>query len=201
MKRNDKKNKRWSLSIILLAAGDSKRFEGNKMLAMIDGKPLYLHMADKVQKIPAFEKVIVTQYQEIIETINNDPKYSMLKAIKNGRSDLGISYSIELGIRQCSSDAYLFAVCDQPWLKEETILKLIQEFFKSKKGIACLSCQGRPGNPVIFDKKYREELLSLKGDVGGRSVMKSHMDDVLFVEVEDTLELLDIDTKEDYNYV
>ena len=51
-------------------------------------------------------------------------------------------------------------------------------------------------NPVIFSKKYAEELLNLSGDVGGRQVMERHKEDVRFFEIEDEKELFDIDKKE-----
>lgn len=185
------------LAVILLAAGDSKRFQGNKMLALVNGKPMYEHLLETLEKIPADEKILVTQYPEIEERVKD--RYEEFQVIKNSHSDWGISYSIKLGIKNSKADAYLFAVCDQPWLTGKSIEKLIGEFFKSKKRIACLSWQGRTGNPVIFDSCYREELLKLSGDTGGRKIIKSSMEDVEFVEAENQLELLDIDTREVYN--
>jgi molybdenum cofactor cytidylyltransferase len=60
-----------------------------------------------------------------------------------------------------------------------------------------LSYQGKLGNPVIFDKIYEQELLELTGDVGGKKVVRRHLEDVLLVEAKDSIELADIDTKQD----
>ena len=52
-------------------------------------------------------------------------------------------------------------------------------------------------NPVIFDlAKYREELLSLEGDRGAKSILKAHSEDILEVEVDDQGVVVDIDTPE-----
>ena len=66
---------------------------------------------------------------------------------------------------------------------------------RSGKGIGCLSCQGELGNPAVFSNRYREELLALEGDVGGRRIIRRHPDDLFLCEVEDGRELVDVDVK------
>jgi molybdenum cofactor cytidylyltransferase len=202
------KNKPYSLSIILLAAGDSKRYNGNKMLVKIGEKPMYLHIVDEIKDILACQKVLVTQYSQIIDYLSDSGQYGFIKVVKNNHSYLGISHSIGLGIAACLDkpmdeevcQGYLFAVCDQPWLKKKSILKLIDAFFASEKGIACLSYKGKLGNPVIFRRDYLKELKSLDKDVGGKFIVNQHRNDVELVEVEDELELLDIDTVQNQNW-
>lgn len=187
------------LAVILLAAGESRRFNGNKMLAPVDGVPMYRIIVDKIMDIPAVSRVIVTRYREIIDYVEENAG-GRITAVRNDRSELGISHSIQLGVRSCrdsGASAYMFAVCDQPWLSKESILKLADVFFESGKGIACLSYGGIPGNPVIFHERYLEELLALKGDIGGRAVMKNHPEDVEMMEAEDDRELADIDTRQE----
>ena len=55
---------------------------------------------------------------------------------------------------------------------------------------------GEMKNPVIFSPKYEKELLLLKGDVGGKKVVKKHLDDVFLYEVDNKEELEDFDTLE-----
>ncbi len=204
------KEKNFRLSVILLAAGDSRRFNGNKMLAEVEGEPMYLHMLKNILDISASKKVLVTQYREIIDFLSDSVYGNTISVVRNDYSERGISYSIRLGIMSCKEapeeehekeaprEAYLFAVCDQPWLTRESIGKLIAAFADSEKRIACLSYQGSLGNPVIFDGYYRDELLSLSGDTGGKAVIRRHLDDVELVEVNDSRELSDIDTKQEY---
>ena len=52
--------------------------------------------------------------------------------------------------------------------------------------------QGIAGNPVIFDRKYIEELCRVCGDQGGRQVVKRHPEDIMYVEI-DQKEQKDID--------
>ena len=48
-------------------------------------------------------------------------------------------------------------------------------------------------NPKIFSSRYKEELMCLSGDTGGRQILASHKDDILLVEAESEDEVKDID--------
>jgi len=71
---------------------------------------------------------------------------------------------------------------------------LIEEFCNHDKGIAIPTYQGRRGHPVLFAMKYKEKLLELKGDIGGRQIISDHPDDVLEVAVNCEGIYIDIDT-------
>ena len=53
------------------------------------------------------------------------------------------------------------------------------------------------GNPVIYPSLYKEEILRLEGDKGGKSIIKSS-NKIKYVEVEENT-LFDIDNKDDFN--
>ncbi len=40
------------LTLILLAAGDSRRFDGNKLLTPFHGKAMYQYIVEEVAKLP-----------------------------------------------------------------------------------------------------------------------------------------------------
>ena len=87
----------------------------------------------------------------------------------------------------------MFCVCDQPGLKTTTLERLIEAYKKGTAGIVSLSWKGKMCNPKIFASRYREELMSLSGDTGGRQIIASHKDDILLVEAESEDEVKDID--------
>ena len=76
--------------------------------------------------------------------------------------------------------------------------KLIEEFYNHDKGIVIPTYQGRRGHPTIFAIKYRGKLLGLKGDIGGRQIVKDHPGDILEVTVDSESIVTDIDTINDY---
>lgn len=99
-------------------------------------------------------------------------------------------------------DVYVFFVADQPWLSERTVEAFL-EFMKKVSGedreshpIGCVPAWGSRESGVV-SAFYKDELLALSGDRGGKRVMKAHMDQVHFFEVEEERELWDVDTLED----
>jgi len=186
------------LALILQAAGDSRRFNGNKLLHEFNGKPMYQYILEEVEKLPddIFDrKVVVTQYQEIMSCMS-DYGYEV---VVNEESSLGISHSIHRALEVLENEEtdYCFAVCDQPYLKAATIRDLVRGWRNSGKGIGCLCNMGALGNPAIFSKNYLKELLKLEGDVGGKRVIRRHIEDLYLHEVVDGLELVDIDVRKD----
>ena len=76
------------------------------------------------------------------------------------------------------------------------LFQMFTAFLKtSGKGIACVSCEGKLGNPCIFTKKYYDSLLSINGDKGGKAVITAHRDDTAVLKVNDVKELTDMDVK------
>lgn len=182
------------INLILLAAGNSKRFNGNKLLAIYKEKPIYMHIVNNVLKLEVNKIICVTQYEEIKEALLN----TNINVVMNENSSLGVSSSIKLGINfDKNADGYMFMVCDQPFISIETLNSLIDNFINGDKGIVCVGYGDNKGNPVIFSKRYVNELLSLEGDNGGKRILKGHLNDLNIVNVDSAIELVDIDTQEE----
>ena len=197
------------LAIILEAAGDAKRFGRNKLLEpLTDGRPMVSRILDAVRaleassettdfgKVASSAKILVTQYDEVAELADD------FTVVRNSHPELGISLSMQLGIDAAGdADAYMFCVCDQPELKASTIKRLIESYMtaceKYDAPIVSLSWQGIMYNPKIFSSLYKEELMSLSGDTGGRQIIKDHMDELILVEADSELEIKDIDTTDE----
>ena len=166
------------------------------MLHKINKKPMYLHTLDKLIDLKKVndnidEIIFVTKYDEIINNLKNKD----IKVIKNNNSEFGISQSIKLGISNSFNNAYMFIVCDQPYIKKETINKFINEFIRSKQNLGCVSNDGILLNPTIFTDKYKDKLLKLDGDKGGKKIILKNIDDLFIFDVLEKRELIDIDYK------
>lgn len=185
------------IHIILLAAGNSRRYGENKLLSDFKGKKLYLHLADRLEnmhdEITGY-KVIVSQYETILDHMSK----SGYLPVYNGQPDYGISHSIILGLEALmekginEGDAVCFFACDQPYIHTLTIQKFLKEYMKSGKKIGCMKSKDHIGMPVIFHTDYIEELMELSGDVGGNNIVRKHIEDVFLYEAEEK-ELMDID--------
>lgn len=187
------------IHMIMLAAGESRRFGGNKLLCDFEGKQLYRHVFDKLLKLKEIRNdlllCVVTQYEEIRSYANT----CGIWAIWNDHAYEGITSSLKLGI-ECvgktgAQDYYAFFVSDQPYLNLETVQKFFKAFLESGYSIGCVRAEEQKGNPTIFHVKYRNELLNLTGDVGGKQLFSKYPEECFYYEMESKIELVDYDEK------
>jgi molybdenum cofactor cytidylyltransferase len=187
------------LSAILLAAGESKRMGEPKQLMPFGQSTIVEQAIDNLLSSAVSEIIVVLGYraEEVIKTIAARP----LRIVINPDYQQGMSTSIIAGLNLVASQsqAVMLALGDQPLVDSQTINRLIAEFYNHDKGIAIPTYQGKGGHPVIFTIKYKQELLELKGDIGGREIIKHHPDDVLEVAIDCESVISDIDTREDYS--
>lgn len=183
------------INAIVLAAGQSKRFGTNKMTQLVDDKCLLEYTLDKLRKMD-FSQIVVVASTQTWYSIKN--KNKLCWAI-NESPELGMSYSIKQGIgisERC--EGYFFIVGDQPMVRKQTIEAMIEAFRGESQWIYCAAHNGIQGNPTIFPSHYKQEFLSLEGEVGGRQIIRRHAECVKTYDVAYEEELFDIDLPQDY---
>lgn len=180
------------ISVILLAAGDSKRFQGNKLLHLVKGRPLFTYAMDLIEALEVDEKIVVTQYEPIAIYARNRG----IKVVYN-EGNVEIGSSIKKGV-EVSSAAHdlLFLTGDTPYLKLTTLEKLIESHKEKDPLITCSRNKGKYIQPNLFSHKLRRELLSLEGKIGGKQIIQRHSGAIQGVEISDE-ECFDIDTRKD----
>ena len=150
-----------------------------------------------------FETLLRSEVHELIVVLSSPNKGirnlfrgRKVRRVINPLSKMGMSASIRKGLQEIRPHCHgiLIALGDQPFLKTRTINALIRTFERGKSGIVVPSFRGVRGHPVIFDRRYKRELLNLKGDVGGRSILERHPEDVQVVPVKSIGVIKDVDT-------
>ena len=186
------------ISAILLAAGQSKRMGELKQLMPFGQSTIVRQAVDNLLGSAVVEVIVVVGYraEDVTKAIAAKP----IRIVMNPDYEQGMSTSIIAGLNLVHGgvQAVMLAMGDQPLVNSETMNILIEEFCNHDKGIAVPTYQGRRGHPIIFAIKYKNKLLKLKGDVGGRQIIKDHPDDVLEVAVDSESIVADFDTTDDY---
>lgn len=178
------------IGCLVMAAGNATRFQGNKMAAELNGRPLIRHALDAVPKALFSEVVVVTQYPEV-EALAAEYGFTCLK---NEHPDWGISHTIALGTRALSAcNAILYMVSDQPLLDDASVERIIECWRAHPCNIVGAAHNGKRGNPCIFPREFYDELLQLEEDHGGNTIIRRHPERLLLVEVAEE-ELTDVDT-------
>ena len=180
------------IGCLIMAAGNASRFGENKLTASFAGKSLF---SLALAAIPAdtFARVtVVSQYPALLQ----EAEQARFHAIRNDRPDDGISRTIRLGTEAMADCAgILYMVADQPLLRQETVLRIVQDWRQHPGCIVGAAHNGHRGNPCLFPARFFPELCALEGDRGGSSVIRRHEDALLLVEADEH-ELFDCDTKQ-----
>jgi molybdenum cofactor cytidylyltransferase len=186
------------VSAILLAAGQSKRMGELKQLMSFGQSTIVEQAVDNLLGSAVDEVIVVVGYraEEVMNAIAAKP----VKLAINPDYEQGMSTSIIAGLDLVHSgvQGVMLALGDQPLVDSQTINRLIEEFYNHDKGIAVPTYHSRRGHPIIFAIKYKEQLLKLGGDMGGRQIIKDYPDDVLEVAVNSESVIADFDTTDDY---
>jgi molybdenum cofactor cytidylyltransferase len=186
------------VSAILLGAGESKRMGKNKLLLPWGKKTIFEH---------CLETLLRSEVEEVIVVINDRLKAFIhpihtkkVKVIINPHYKRGMSTSIRRGVQAIASgsEGILIALGDQPFIKTRTINAMIKAFTQGKDAILVPSFRGKRGHPVIFHRRFRRELLNLKGDAGGKSIVERHPGEILDIPLKSEGVVKDIDLWEDY---
>ena len=186
------------IGCILLAAGSGSRFGGDKLRHPVDGASMAERACALHAGLGYASRILVSRPGDAY-IADVAKKHGFVLAV-NERAAMGIGTSASAGVnallaQDASVDGALFAVCDQPYLTDRTVLALIRRFLEAPDAIVAPVCGGRRGNPVIFPRALLGEFASLTGDVGGSAIIRAHSDRLLTVPGGDPAEFFDIDTR------
>ena len=187
------------ISAILLAAGQSKRMDGeNKLTNEIQGVPLIKHSVKNILASSIGELIIVLGYQkEIIEKIID--KNNKIKFVFNKDFESGMASSIKTGLNNLSEKTESFFIClgDMPMVGHGVYNQLIKS--KDNKEIIVPIYKGQQGNPVLFNKSMKEKIMGITGDVGAKKILELNKDKILNIETNDQSVVKDFNTKDNFN--
>lgn len=172
--------------------------DDNKLLLPFGEVPIVRKVAQAVVGSRCNRVVVVVGHEaeRVQEALSGLP----LEFVVNPEFREGIAASVRAAAGAVDSDAEAIVFClgDMPLVSTEVIDRLIAAFDPSL-GLAAwqAASQGRQGNPVLWSAKYIEELRTLHGDEGARSLLRKHANLVATVQVDSSGVLTDIDTPDD----
>ena len=196
------------ISAILLAAGQSKRMNGeNKLIKEIDGIPLIKYSVKNILGSAVDELIIVTGYQkEIIENIIDKSK--KIKFVYNKNFSNGIASSINAGLCEISTKAknFFISLADMPNVNQNIYNKLIKGKNnynmklkpENRKEIIIPTSDGKDGNPVLFSIFMKTDVMKISGDRGAKEIIENKKNKILRIPFEGDGVILDFDTQDNF---
>jgi molybdenum cofactor cytidylyltransferase len=190
------------IAAVILAAGMSQRMKpaggAPKQLMAVAGKPLLQHTLDNVRRSQVDEMVLVLGHAA--ESVRQRVSTDGVRVLVNDKFQEGMGTSLRAGIGALgpSAKAAFAVLADQPFVRPETLDRMIAYHRQSGAQITIPLYRGFRGNPVLLDRSVFSEVMALSGDVGCRAIFGSHTEGIHKLEVDDPGILLDIDTVEDF---
>ena len=184
-----------SLQALLLAAGTGRRFGADKLCATLpDGTPMGVAAARNLLAAGCAVLAVVRAPGAGI-----GPALARAGVAVRGCPDahLGMGHSLACGVR-ASQDAsgWLVALADMPFVRPETIAAVLQALAAGAE-VVVPTWRGCRGHPVGFDARWRDDLLTLKGDQGARALLAARADRMVRVPVDDPGVCRDLDRPTD----
>jgi CTP:molybdopterin cytidylyltransferase MocA len=175
---------------ILLAAGSARRMGDDKLSMDIGSRPLVAH---------ALQSLCGAALVGVLAAVPpGSPLMQHLLAhatpveVADHAEGMGRSLATAAACIPAHWDAVVVALGDMPFVRSETIDRLIG--LATPDAIVRPRHEGRPGNPVLWGRSYFAALAGLRGDEGGRSLLRDR--EPTFVDCDDPGVLFDVDTPE-----
>lgn len=193
--------------VVLLAAGEGRRFGGRKLLEPLGGRPLIQHALAAID-LARLEGIVAggvavlpegdLELRELVEEVD-------LLVVENPEPEAGLSRSLVLGIEALESPvlapqpaAALIVLGDQPMLRARVIGELIAarrangaRFVRPRYADA----RDQPGHPVLVERPAWPLVRRLEGDAGLGALLAENPAWVTVVDV--TGSNPDVDSRSD----
>ena len=188
-------------SAILLAAGQSKRMDGdNKLIKKYNKKYLINHIIGTLIKSKVNKIIVVLGFQssKVKKIIIKNKKINFVFN-KNYKS--GMSSSIKTGLKRVSkkSIGFLIVQADMPLISKKIVDSLCYAVRNSNKEIVAPIYKRNIGNPIGFKRSMTRILNKTSGDSGAKKIILRNKKKLGLIKVNSNSIFKDFNTKRDFS--
>ena len=196
------------VTAVILAAGLSTRFPGNKLVTEIelDGirAPLIHHSVRKFIESRVFDSIVVVvghEKERVIDAVG----FNGVAFVVNRRYEEGMSSSVKTGVATVMpySDIVAIHPGDLPFIKPVTLRNLISvaSTLKSSSDFIVIpkyAKTGKGGHPLVISKGLLKHVLEIDEETRGlKGFLRRFSNYVVYVRTGDVGTLADVDTPQD----
>lgn len=160
------------IAAVVLAAGLSTRFGGDKLLYPYAGKPLAAHIADTLVAMPVSWRIaIVPPAPSPREALFRERGFEL---VANPDPQQGMGASLALGAQRAielGAAALLVCLADMPNVTAAHLTALLATGGDS--GSVATAFDGSRGPPAVFARRLFPELAAISGDHGAKHLLAS----------------------------
>lgn len=178
---------------VILAGGYSSRAETFKMELILGDKPILARVIEAFY--PYCNRIYVVggyKSERLLPIIK--PYLDKVKLIVNEKFDQGMFSSVKAGVRAVGSERFLLTPGDYPFIDT----KICEMLLAQGVDVVIPKVKNRGGHPVLLPKRCINEILEEEDTSNLKEYLKKQ--DVKYIEIDNENILIDIDTKEDYEW-
>ena len=186
-----------SVAGIVLAAGASRRMGEFKLLLPWRGRPVLDHVLAAARAARLGSRLLVLGHRS--DAVRAALDLRGFTVVENPEFAAGQSTSMRAGLRAApaASTGYLFLLGDQPNITPAFIDALIALHAEHPDRILVPTLGGEGRSPVLFPAALRQDLEAVRGDRGGREILRGQAARVHAVVVENPDLVRDLDVPAD----
>ena len=188
------------ISAILLAAGQSRRMNGeNKLLKKYKKKYLINHILSSLIKSKINKVFVVLGFQnsKVKKIIAKNKK---IRFVYNKNYKSGMASSIKAGLKRISkkNTGFLIVQADMPLISKKIINSLYYAVKNNDKEIVVPIYKKKMGNPIGFNSSMIKILNKIKGDTGAKKIIKRNKKKLSLIKVNSKSIFKDFNTQKDF---
>jgi len=186
--------------VLLLCGGRASRFGSEKLLALVtrggDTLPMAALSARSAIEGAGNALAVVPPGAGKLREVLARAGCDVLESEATAR---GIGASLAAGVvRSRDAEGWIVALGDMPFIQAATFASIAAALRSGSLLAAPVHrATNARGHPVGFSARLREDLLTLDGDEGARSVVERHRHHMTLIPVDDDGITIDIDTPGD----
>ena len=173
---------------MILAAGASSRMGRPKALLEYHGETF----------VGRLVRLFRVYCEDVLVVTSSPTPVDGARAVVNPMPEFGMLSSLQCGFRALvpGARAVVFTPVDVPTIQESTVAGVVLPWTGEMLRIP--RHRGRRGHPVLVSSALIGEFLDLPPTAEARTVVRRHEADIVYVDVDDSGILMDVDTPADY---
>ena len=188
-----------SIGLIILAAGASVRYGASKQLLPFKGETFLRRIVR--ESVASVCQPIVAVFGSDAQNLSRHVDGFDIYTIQNKDWKKGMGTSISVGVEKLleideNIGGAVITVCDQPFVNNRTINRLVQNFYEKKALIIASRYAETLGVPALFSRRLFPELTALKNSGGAKEVIKRFSAETAAIDFSEGA--IDVDSPEDF---
>ncbi|UCE13554.1 MAG: nucleotidyltransferase family protein [Candidatus Heimdallarchaeota archaeon] len=190
------------ITCVVLAAGESRRFPGNKLLFEIKPGVTIIEILLKSILASKVDRTIVVLGHEaelVIKKIKHFDSNLLHSIVNPNYINGGMSSSIRQGVKHAlDSHAIIITPADIPLIPPKVFDQLIDYYFNHSPRVIIPTFQDQKGHPILVSSELFQQVLNISEEKRGmKEIVQNYWDDIIFLPTDSREILQDVDKYED----